>query len=91
MANETNPKLHSKSRTLPLLIAMTLFAALGGLAPSAEAQAAHFSYAQVNVNIQFDVPTGIALDGSGNIFVTDKGALSEISSPHVITSIPERY
>ena len=76
---QTNPKLHSKSRTLPLLIAMTLFAALGGLAPSAEPQAAHFSYAQVNVNIQFDVLTGIALDGSGNIFVTDKGALYEIS------------
>jgi len=60
------------------LIAMTLFAAVGGLAPSAEAQAAHFSYAQAYVNIHFDVLTGIAVDGSGNVFVTDQGAVYEI-------------
>ena len=60
------------------MIAMTLFAAVGGLAPSAEAQAAHFSYAQAYVNIHFDVLTGIAVDGSGNVFVTDQGAVYEI-------------
>src|SRR5258708_32155981 len=52
------------------LMALCL-SALGGFAPSAEAQTAHFSGAITTLGSGFVGPNGVAVDGSGNGFVAD--------------------
>ncbi len=68
-----NSKLRTELRGLPLLIAIPLFAALGGFVPSSQAQVAHFSGAVTTLGSGFDGPGGVAVDGSGNVFVADSG------------------
>src|SRR5258708_16337207 len=54
-----------------LPLAVLLLSALVGLAPSAEAQAAHFSGALSTVGSGFNNPQGLAVDGSGTVFFAD--------------------
>ena len=60
----------SSLRLAPALI-LVLGIAFGSVA---SAQTAHFSYAQVTVGSGVNQPAGVAVDGSGNVFVADQGA-----------------
>jgi hypothetical protein len=53
-----------------LALAIRVLSALVGFAPSAEAQTAHFSWAMTNLGSGFNHPIDVAVDGSGNVFVT---------------------
>src|SRR5258706_11821927 len=70
------------------LMALCL-SALGGFAPSAEAQTAHFSGAIAPLGSGFSNPEGVAVDASGNIFVADVGnnAVKEILAAGGYTTI----
>src|SRR5260370_1193193 len=72
-----------------LPLAVLLLSALVGLAPSAEAQAAHFSGALSTVGSGFNNPQGLAVDGSGNVFVGDSGnhAVKEILAAGGYTTV----
>jgi len=56
-----------------LALAALCLSTLGEFAPSAEAQTAHFSWAVSAVGNGFSFPNGVAVDGSGNVFVADTG------------------
>ncbi len=49
---------------------------------NAAAQTAHFSYGEVTLPSNFSIPIGVAVDGSGNVFVADyqHNAVKEIPS-----------
>src|SRR5258708_31514531 len=66
---------------LPILLC--LIACLAGLAPGLLAQTAHFSGAIKTLGSGFSYPNGVAVDGSGNVFVADYGhhAVKEIIDP----------
>jgi hypothetical protein len=54
-------------RMLALLVVVT-----GLSTPPVEAQgAAHFGYAQVTIGGGFNQPVGVAVDGTGNVYVAD--------------------
>lgn len=71
------------------MIAIMLFAALGGFVPSSQAQVAHFSGAVTTLGSGFDGPGGVAVDGSGNVFVADSGnnAVKEIVAAGGYTTV----
>jgi hypothetical protein len=50
---------------------------------------AHFSYAQLTLGGGFSFPTGVAVDGSGNVFVADQGnnAVKEILAAGGYTTV----
>src|SRR5258708_18607338 len=75
--------------TWVLPLAVLLLSALVGLAPSDEAQAAHFSGALSTVGSGFNNPQGLAVDGSGNVFVADTGhnAVKEILAAGGYTTV----
>ncbi len=52
-----------------VLVAM----ATGALAGSAEAQTAHFSGAESTMGSGFSLPSGLIVDGSGNVYIADTG------------------
>src|SRR6266550_2286699 len=52
-------------------LAVLCLSALALFAPSAEAQTAHFSWAMSTLGSGFSNPSGVAVDGSGNVFVAD--------------------
>ena len=56
-----------------LALAVLCLGAVSGFAPSAEAQTAHFSGAVATLGSGFSFPSGVAVDGNGNIFVADTG------------------
>ena len=56
-----------------LVLMVLCLSALGELAPSAEAQTVHFSWAKSTLGSGFSQPIGVAVDGSGNVFVVDQG------------------
>src|SRR5712672_1970445 len=66
-----------------LALVLLCVSPLGGFAPSAEAQTAHFSWAITTLGSGFNSPQGVAVDASGNIFVADTGnnAVEEITAP----------
>src|SRR5258708_628620 len=69
------------------LMALCL-SALGGFAPSAEAQTAHFSGAVSTLGSGFSFPSGVAVDGSGNVFVPDPTPNPPKATPPATTSPP---
>jgi hypothetical protein len=84
---------HSMSRVLwgkrVLALAILCLGALSRLAPSAAAQSAHFSGAMSTLGSDFSSPTGVAVDGSGNVFVADIGnsAVKEILAAGGYTTV----
>lgn len=72
-----------------LVLMVLCLSALGGLAPSAEAQTAHFSWAITSLGSGFNSPGGVAVDASGNIFVADTGnsAVEEILASSGYSSV----
>ena len=78
----------SSVRLAPALI-LVLGIAFGSVA---SAQTAHFSYAQVLVGSGFTQPAGVAVDGSGNVFVADQGdnAVNEIVAVNGVVSSTRR-
>ncbi|HWZ01536.1 MAG TPA: hypothetical protein VNX17_10665 [Edaphobacter sp.] len=72
-----------------LVLMVLCLSALGGLAPFAEAQTAHFSWAISSLGSGFNGPGGVAVDASGNIFVADTGssAVEEILASSGYTSV----
>jgi large repetitive protein len=56
------------------LAAGLLLASVAGLAPALVAQTAHFSYAAKALSGGFDGLGGVAVDTSGNVYVTDGGS-----------------
>ena len=73
-----------------LLSGLVVLAAL--LLPvAARAQTAHLSGgAQINVGTGFNLPNGVAVDSSGNVFVTDSNnsQVKEILAPGYSTTVP---
>jgi sugar lactone lactonase YvrE len=70
-------------REIPIrfaLWAILCVGALSGFAPSAEAQTAHFGGTVTSLGGVFSQPPGVAVDGSGDIFVADvdNNAIREI-------------
>src|ERR1700722_13690570 len=68
---DKRPRRGSRARSgkWVLALAVLFLSALVGFAPSAEAQTAHFSWAISTLG--FYEPYGVAVDGSGNVFVAD--------------------
>lgn len=62
----------SASRLFRLIAFCLLITALAALAPGLQAQTAHFSYAQANVAGGLYFPAGVAVDGSGNVYIADR-------------------
>src|SRR5258706_1206143 len=63
----------SARRLSPLSILFSLIACLAGLGPGLLAQTAHFSGVVKTLasGSGFSYPSGVAVDGSGNVFVAD--------------------
>jgi streptogramin lyase len=72
-----------------LALAVLCLGALVGFAPSAEAQTAHFSGAVISLGSGFNLPSGVAMDGSGNVFVADSinNAVKEILAVDGYTTV----
>jgi sugar lactone lactonase YvrE len=72
-----------------LALAILCLSAMGGIAPSAEAQTVHFSGAMTTRGSGFNFPQGVAVDASGNIFVADSrnSAVKEILAAGGYTTI----
>jgi hypothetical protein len=72
-----------------LALAVLFLSALVGLAPSAEAQTAHFSWTITTLGSGFSLPQGVAVDGSGNVFVADFGnsAVKEVLAAGGYTTV----
>jgi sugar lactone lactonase YvrE len=70
---DKRPRRGSRARSGNWLLALAVLflTALVGFAPSAEAQTAHFSWAISSMGSGFSHPFGVAVDGSGNVFVAD--------------------
>jgi len=66
----SRPSLVSARRLSLLPILLTVIACSAGLAPGLLAQTAHFSGAVKVLSSGFGL-TGVAVDGSGNVFVAD--------------------
>jgi sugar lactone lactonase YvrE len=62
-----------------------LLLTLGAISLNVDAQTAHFSYAQLTLGGGFSSPSGVAVDGSGNVNVADynNNAVKEIVTPAV--------
>jgi len=79
---DKRPRRGSRARSGKRVLALGVLylGALSGFAPSAEAQTAHFSGAMSTLGSGFSIPYGVAVDGSGNVFVADRGnnAVKEI-------------
>jgi len=63
----------SRSGFVSFLLQLLLLTLLAG---GAHAQTAHFSYAQMILGGGFSAPSGIAVDGNGDVFVVDPGSNS---------------
>src|SRR3984893_7958932 len=72
-----------------LALVVLCLSVLGGFAPSAEAQTAHFSWAITTLGSGLSSPEGVAVDASGNIFVADTGnsAVKEIVAASGYTNV----
>jgi sugar lactone lactonase YvrE len=72
-----------------LALVLPCVSALGEFAPSAEAQTAHFSGAVKTLGSGFSSPYGVAVDGSGNLFVADpaNNAVKEILAAGGYTTV----
>ena len=59
------------------------------LLANAGAQTAHFSYAQTALRISITSPSGLAVDGNGNVFVADtlNNAVKEILAAGAYTTV----
>jgi secreted PhoX family phosphatase len=75
-------------RWVPAL-AIVCLSAVDIFAPSAEAQTAHFSWAVSTLGNGFSFPNGVALDGSGNVFVadTDNNTVKEVLAADGYTTV----
>jgi sugar lactone lactonase YvrE len=67
------PENRVRPGRLVLALAVLCLSALGEFAPVAAAQTAHFSWAVSTLGNGFSFPDGVAVDGSGNVFVADTG------------------
>ena len=70
--------LHGVSRTGAVRCLLLL--TLGAISLNVDAQTAHFSYAQIALGGGFLAPSGVAVDGSGNLYVAeyDNNAVKEM-------------
>ena len=88
---DKRPRRGSRARSgkWVLALAVLFLSALVGFAPSAEAQTAHFSWAITTLGSGFSLPNGVAVDGSGNVFVADYGhnAVKEILATGGYTTV----
>ena len=64
------------SGALLALMLTLLLLALPVNSSAATPMAAHFDYAQVTLGGGFSFPNGVAVDGSGNVFVADSGSIA---------------
>jgi streptogramin lyase len=87
---DKRPRRGSRARSgkWVLALAVLFLSALVGLAPTAEAQTAHFS-SITTLGSGFNQPYGVAVDGSGNVFVADQGnnAVKEILTAGGYTTV----
>src|SRR6266702_1961428 len=87
---DKRPRRDSHVRWGKWVIALSVLclSLLGGFAPSAEAQTAHFSWAVPTLGSGFN-SGGVAVDGSGNVFVADTGnsAVKEILAASGYTTV----
>src|SRR5258706_354912 len=79
----------STRRLSRLPILLSLIACLAGLAPGLLAQTAHFSGVVKTLGSGYNNPVGVAVDGSGNVFVADSNnnAVKEIVAAGGYTTV----
>jgi NHL repeat len=84
----TTPKIRFDARPV-LGLALMLTLLLLALPVNAGAQTAQVSYTQITLGSGFSAPRGVAVDGSGNVFVADTGnsAVKEILAAGGYTTV----
>ena len=70
----------SRKRSKAAALCVVLAVLLCGAARNASAQTAHFSWVQTTIGGGFEMPAGVAVDNSGNVYVADymNNAIKEI-------------
>src|SRR4051812_32516487 len=75
--------------SLSFRILVSLLPCLAALAPGLNAQTAHFTGTVTTLGSGFSLPFGVAVDGSGNVFVADSNnsAVKEIVAAGGYTTV----